>query len=164
MADDSSSVGLVEEILEQQSAHALKLSHIDEAISELKISLQHLAAAMALQGTQVMEAGGSKSSEHTIDSVERETASLRSRLSLMLGVMGLQTLLLCALILFAFRPMPRAPEMAPAPATPVAVEAPKPEVAPAPTGDVPLVDPFAGSTGEKQQEKVEKPTKKRKKK
>jgi hypothetical protein len=156
--DDASSVGLVEEILEQQSAQQLKLSHIDEAISDLKLSLQRLADSTAmLQMNQGLVPVAAPSHDHAFDALERDTQALRSRLSLVLGLMFLQTLILGALVLFALRPMSGA-----ASSTPATVEAPKPAavVAPAPA---PAPVPVEAAEEEKPAEKVEKPGKKKKK-
>ncbi len=164
MADHGDqSIGLVEEILEQQSAQALKLSHIDEHLQELK----QVIMALGEEGVR-SQSGSGAAADHVIDSVERDSAALRGKITWVLGLMGLQTLLLIALVIFAFRPMPRSSEYV--------AEAHK-TVAPAaaPVVEQQIANPFGGATGmppakpaeveeEKPAEKSDKSSKKKKRK
>ena len=63
------SIGLVEEILEQQTAQALKLSHIDEGVEELRQAVLRMGGeigALAMS-TATSSAPAGKSDHHAVE-------------------------------------------------------------------------------------------------
>jgi hypothetical protein len=142
LTGEHGTTGLVEEILEQQSAQALKLAHIDEGLEDIKRHLQRVGEAVAVRAREPSE---DRHNTGTIDLVERDTQALKSRVGWLLGFVVIQTLLVIALLIFAMKPMARGSELVPAGASGERVE-PAPILI-MPTADKPVENPFAGAPG-----------------
>lgn len=143
------SLGLVEEVLEQASATALKLGHIDESISELRSELRATRNDVAVLDTKLTRASGigaSAGESFAADRAEHAEAQARGAKRLAAVVLAVSLLQLGATAAILLRRAP-APEPKTTP-TVAAVPAPVPVAAAEPVVK-PIADPFGAQAADK---------------
>lgn len=130
---------LLDEVLQHTSQQALRLSHLDEGMSELRAQMAAIRAESLSKPQISTSSAGFGGATEQVDSIERDARSARSKVSWLTALVFVQTLMTGALLFLTFRPM----LVSPPPASVVeAVAAPaSAQVVATP----PAVNPFAGS-------------------
>ncbi len=134
---------LLDEVLQHTSQQALRLSHLDEGMAELRQQVAALREEAQRKPSGPTSSAGFGGQHEQVDSIERDARAARSKVSWLTALVVVQTLMLGALLFMTFRPV----HVTPAPAfVPAADAAPSaaPKAAPV-VAEQPAVNPFAGS-------------------
>ncbi|MCC6809122.1 MAG: hypothetical protein IT381_16965 [Deltaproteobacteria bacterium] len=145
---------LLDEVLQQASQQALRMSHLDESVAELKQQIYALREEVQMRAAggggpasarPLGPASGEQLMGEKVDSIERDAHSAKTKVGWLMTLAGVQTLMLGALMLFALKPM--AAVSVPSPAHASSLDAVPTPAVPAPAAvEKPIENnPFAGS-------------------
>lgn len=146
---------LLDEVLEQSSQQALRMSHLDESVAELKASLAAVRADLAQLGHGVMQQSIALQEDvlkpaaraaPELDAIESNSQSVKSKVALLTALSFVQTLMLGALVVFAVKPMATIEAPPPVTASP-AVQAPAEKPVQVAVEKPIEQNPFAGAPG-----------------
>jgi hypothetical protein len=146
VTDTDHTTELLDEVLQQASQQALRMSHLDESVAELKDNVAALRGELAMAPAMQQQGGARLQSAEQIigekvDAIERDAHAAKTKVTVLTALAAVQTLLLSALVFLALRPM------APPPAPPVEAAAPAQKPVQVAVEKPIEQNPFAGAAG-----------------
>jgi hypothetical protein len=132
---------LLDEVLQHTSQQALRLSHLDEGMTELRAQMAALREEAQRKPGGPTSSAGFGGANDQVDAIERDARAARRKVSWLTALVAVQTLLLGALVFMTVRPKEAAPAQI---LQPVAEAAAAPRPVPVATEQA-AANPFAGT-------------------